>query len=99
MKKCENKGKIIGAVAIAAGAALIGRIIYDFKRIRALTKEEELAGEPEEAPKAEVTEPEVAPVETEAAPEAPEAPAAEETTEAPAETAESVETAEDAKAE
>ena len=99
MKKCENKGKIIGAVAIAAGAALIGRIIYDFKKIRALTKEEELAGEPEEAPKAEVTEPEVAPVETEAAPEAPKAPAAEETTEAPAETAEPVETAEDAKAE
>lgn len=99
MKKCENKGKIIGAVAIAAGAALIGRIIYDFKKIRALTKEEELAGEPEEAPKAEVTEPEVAPVETEAAPEASEAPAAEETTEAPAETAEPVETAEDAKAE
>lgn len=95
MKKCENKGKIIGAVAIAAGAALIGRIIYDFKKIRALTKEEELAGEPEEAPKAEVTEPEVAPVETEAAPEAPAA----ETTEAPAETAEPVETAEDAKAE
>ncbi len=99
MKKCENKGKIIGAVAIAAGAALIGRIIYDFKKIRALTKEEELAGESEEAPKAEVTEPEVAPVETEAAPEAPEAPAVEETTEAPAETAEPVETAEDAKAE
>lgn len=99
MKKCENKGKIIGAVAIAAGAALIGRIIYDFKKIRALTKEEELAGEPEEAPKAEATEPEVAPVETETAPEAPEAPAAEETTEAPAETAEPVETAEDAKAE
>lgn len=95
MKKCENKGKIIGAVAIAAGAALIGRIIYDFKKIRALTKEEELAGEPEAAPKAEVTEPEVAPVETETAPEAPAA----ETTEAPAETAEPVETAEDAKAE
>ena len=49
MKKCENKGKIIGAIAIAAGAALIGRIIYDFKKIRELTKEDKLAGEPEEA--------------------------------------------------
>lgn len=96
MKKCENKGKIIGAIAIAAGAALIGRIIYDFKKIRELTKEDELAGEPEEATETpvetaepEVAEPEVA--ETEA--EAP----VEEVVEAPAEAP--AETTEDAKAE
>lgn len=91
MKKCENKGKIIGAIAIAAGAALIGRIIYDFKKIRELTKEDELAGEPEEATETpvETAEPEVA--ETEA--EAPVEEAVEAPVEAPAETAE------DAKAE
>ncbi|HBF14538.1 MAG TPA: hypothetical protein DDW30_02420 [Clostridiales bacterium] len=92
MKKCENKGKIIGAIAIAAGAALIGRIIYDFKKIRALTKEDELAGEPEEAVETpvETAAPEVA--ETEAEAPVAEAPVAE-APEAPAETAE------DAKAE
>lgn len=62
MKKCENKGKIIGAIAIVAGTALIGRIIYDFKKIRELTKEDALAGEPEEAPAEEATA-EEAPVE------------------------------------
>ena len=73
MKKCENKGKIIGAIAIAAGAALIGRIIYDFKKIRELTKEDELAGEPEEATETpvETAEPEVAETEAEAPVEAP----------------------------
>ncbi len=99
MKKCENKGKIIGAIAIAAGAALIGRIIYDFKKIRELTKEDELAGEPEEATETpvETAEPEVAETEAEApAEEAVEAPA-EEAVEAPAEAP--AETAEDAKAE
>ena len=87
----ENQGKIIGAIAIAAGAALIGRIIYDFKKIRELTKEDKLAGEPEEATETpvETAEPEVA--ETEA--EAP----VEEAVEAPAEAP--AETTEDAKAE
>ena len=88
MKKCENKGKIIGAIAIAAGAALIGRIIYDFKKIRELTKEDELAGEPEEATET--------PVETEVAETEAEAPV-EEAVEAPAEAP--AETTEDAKAE
>ena len=49
MKKNDKKVKVLGAVAIAAGAALVGRIIYDFKKIRQLTKEEaDFAGEPEE---------------------------------------------------
>lgn len=90
MKKCENAGKIVGAIAIAAGAALIGRIIYDFKKIRALTKEEELAGDSEKAEETNVPEVEVAaPVEAETA----EAVPAEETAEAP------VEATEEAKAE
>lgn len=83
MKKCDSK-KILGAVAIAAGAALIGRIIYDFKKIRELTKEE---AEPEELPT--VPEEAAAEPETEAAPAPEAAPAAEEApVEAPAETTE-----------
>lgn len=72
MKKSNSK-KILGTVAIAAGAALIGRIIYDFKKIRELTKEE---AEPEELPT--VPEEAVAEPETEAAPAPEAAPAAEE---------------------
>lgn len=83
MKKCENKGKIIGAIAIVAGTALIGRIIYDFKKIRKLTKEDALAGEPEETPVEEVpveeTPAEETPVEEAPAEEAPAAETAEET--------------------
>lgn len=74
MKKSESKGKILGAVAIAAGAALIGRIIYDFKKIRELTKEEALAGDTEEVKETTAEENE-APVAEEPVAEATEAPA------------------------
>ena len=88
MKKCDSK-KIFGAVAIAAGAALIGRVIYDFRKIRELTRED--------------AEPDVVPVEPEepAEPETEAAPAAEEeapAVETPAEEA-PAESAEEAKAE
>ena len=85
MKKCDSK-KIFGAVAIAAGAALIGRVIYDFRKIRELTRED--------------AEPDVLPVEP-AEPETEAAPAAEEeapAVETPAEEA-PAESAEEAKAE
>lgn len=83
MKKCDSK-KIFGAVAIAAGAALIGRVIYDFRKIRELTRED---AEPDVVP---VEPAEPAEPETEAAPAAEEEAPAVETPaeEAPAESAE-----------
>ena len=90
MKKNDKKVKVLGAVPIAAGAALVGRIIYDFKKIRQLTKEEaDFAGEPEEPVAQEPAETEAPAAQEPAAEEAPaeeapaeEAPAPE--TEAPA---------------
>lgn len=83
MKKCDSK-KIFGAVAIAAGAALIGRVIYDFRKIRELTRED---AEPDVLP---VEPAEPAEPETEAAPAAEEEAPAVETPaeETPAESAE-----------
>lgn len=87
MKKNDTKVKVLGAVAIAAGAAMIGRIIYDFKKIRQLTKEDaDLVEAEAEAPVAA----EPAPVEVPA-----EAPAAE-PVETPAENAEAPAAAEKA---
>lgn len=89
MKKNDTKVKVLGAVAIAAGAAMIGRIIYDFKKIRQLTREDadltEFEPETEapetEAPAAEAPETETPAAEPAADAEAPaaaeEAPAAE----------------------
>lgn len=70
MKKNVNASKIIGAVAFAAGAALVGRIIYDFKKIKQLTQEDAVA-EPEEPTEVEaeaevIEEPVEAPVTEEA---------------------------------
>ena len=68
MKKNDTKVKVLGAVAIAAGAAMIGRIIYDFKKIRQLTKEDADLVEPEaEAPVAAEPAPVEAPAEAPAA--------------------------------
>lgn len=86
MKKCDSK-KIFGAVAIAAGAALIGRVIYDFRKIRELTRED---AEPDVVPVEPAEPAEPAEPETEAAPAAEEEAPAVETPaeEAPAESAE-----------